>query len=126
MADEPKQKTPKGLEIPVPKRKDVMDALRKGIQPAMSDGYAATLKLATEEREYLPWVVACYRVALGKDEFTADDVRRELGTWVQLTQLRSRGILAKARETTGGGHTAHYKMPDTDGVGRALRELGLI
>lgn len=33
MADEPKQTTPKGLEIPVPKRKDVMDALRKLVQP---------------------------------------------------------------------------------------------
>lgn len=30
---EPKQKTPKGLEIPMPKRKDVMDALRKLVQP---------------------------------------------------------------------------------------------
>ena len=32
MADkdpEPTQRTPKGLEIPVPKRKDVMDAFRK-------------------------------------------------------------------------------------------------
>ena len=29
MAPEPKQKTPKGLEIPVPKRKDLMDAFRK-------------------------------------------------------------------------------------------------
>jgi hypothetical protein len=27
------QKTPKGLEIPVPKRKDVMDALREIVQP---------------------------------------------------------------------------------------------
>ncbi len=32
--DAPKQKTPKGLEIPVPKRKDVIDALRKLVQPA--------------------------------------------------------------------------------------------
>jgi hypothetical protein len=31
---EQKQRTPKGLEIPVPKRKDVMDALRKLVQPA--------------------------------------------------------------------------------------------
>jgi hypothetical protein len=30
---EPMQRTPKGLEIPVPKRKDVMDALRKLVQP---------------------------------------------------------------------------------------------
>jgi hypothetical protein len=37
MADkpqEPTQRTPKGLEIPVPKRKDVMAALRKLVQPA--------------------------------------------------------------------------------------------
>jgi hypothetical protein len=27
------QRTEKGLEIPVPKRKDVMDALRKLVQP---------------------------------------------------------------------------------------------
>jgi len=36
MADkpqEPKQTTPKGLEIPVPKRRDVMAALRKLVQP---------------------------------------------------------------------------------------------
>jgi hypothetical protein len=30
---EPKQKTPKGLEIPVPKRKEVMDALSKVAKP---------------------------------------------------------------------------------------------
>jgi hypothetical protein len=30
---EPTQKTPKGLEIPVPKRKDVMDALTKIAKP---------------------------------------------------------------------------------------------
>jgi hypothetical protein len=28
-SDEPKQVTPKGLEIPVPKRKDVLGAFRK-------------------------------------------------------------------------------------------------
>jgi hypothetical protein len=32
-AGESTQRTPKGLEISVPKRKDVLDALRKGIQP---------------------------------------------------------------------------------------------
>jgi hypothetical protein len=31
---EPKQKTPKGLEIPMPKRREVMDALRKAAPPA--------------------------------------------------------------------------------------------
>jgi hypothetical protein len=30
----PIQRTPKGLEIPVPKRKDLMDAFRKIVQPA--------------------------------------------------------------------------------------------
>jgi len=32
-APEPTQKTPKGLEIPVPKRRDLMDAFRKIIRP---------------------------------------------------------------------------------------------
>jgi hypothetical protein len=30
---EPKQVTPKGLEIPVPKRREVMDALKKVTRP---------------------------------------------------------------------------------------------
>jgi hypothetical protein len=30
---EPKQKTPKGLEIPVPKRKDLLDSFRKIVGP---------------------------------------------------------------------------------------------
>jgi len=30
---EPKQTTPKGLEIPVPKRRDLMDAFRKILKP---------------------------------------------------------------------------------------------
>jgi hypothetical protein len=30
----PKQTTPKGLEIPVPKRKDLTDAFRKILRPA--------------------------------------------------------------------------------------------
>jgi hypothetical protein len=30
---QPTQRTPKGLEIPVPKRKDVMDAFRKIVKP---------------------------------------------------------------------------------------------
>ena len=33
-SSEPKQRTPKGLEIPVPKRRDLMDAFKKLIQPA--------------------------------------------------------------------------------------------
>jgi hypothetical protein len=32
-ASDEKQTTPKGLEIPVPKRKDVMDAFRKIVRP---------------------------------------------------------------------------------------------
>lgn len=32
-SDEPQQTTPKGLEIPVPKRRDLMDAFRKIVQP---------------------------------------------------------------------------------------------
>jgi hypothetical protein len=35
---EPKQTTPKGLEIPVPKRSEVMDAFRKIIRPVKPKG----------------------------------------------------------------------------------------
>jgi hypothetical protein len=31
---EPTQRTPKGLEIPIPRRKDVMDAIRKVSKPS--------------------------------------------------------------------------------------------
>ena len=31
--DEPKQKTPKGPEIPLPKRSEIMDALRRVARP---------------------------------------------------------------------------------------------
>jgi hypothetical protein len=35
MADkQPTQRTPKGLEIPVPKRRDLIDAFKKIVQPA--------------------------------------------------------------------------------------------
>jgi hypothetical protein len=33
LAPEPRQTTSKGLEIPVPKRKELMDAFRKIVQP---------------------------------------------------------------------------------------------
>jgi hypothetical protein len=32
-ASEPKQKTSKGLEIPVPKRSEIMDAFKKIVRP---------------------------------------------------------------------------------------------
>jgi hypothetical protein len=33
----PKEKTPKGYEIPVPKKKDVLDALKKAAKPIPKD-----------------------------------------------------------------------------------------
>lgn len=33
MADEKQQKSLKGIEIPVPKRRDLMDAFKKIVQP---------------------------------------------------------------------------------------------
>lgn len=36
--DEPQQKTPRGYEIPVPKREQVMDALRKVAKPKRGKG----------------------------------------------------------------------------------------
>jgi hypothetical protein len=117
------------LEIPVPKRKDVLDALRKGIEPMASDAYNATLKLGLDQErpELLRWTVACYELAIERGEFDATEVRQRLGgEWVQLKPLVSLGILAQARPSTDKGHRGHYWMPDKDGVGRALRELGVL
>lgn len=36
--DEPKQTTDKGLEIPVPKRSDVMDAFKRVLRPTKPKG----------------------------------------------------------------------------------------
>jgi hypothetical protein len=50
---EPKQKTPKGLEIPVPKRKDVMGALKKAASPSVApsaDHYLRDLGFLVRER----------------------------------------------------------------------------
>ena len=35
--DQPKQKTPKGYEMPIPKRKDFEEAIRKAANPKSKD-----------------------------------------------------------------------------------------
>src|SRR5581483_78369 len=48
-SDEPKQVTPKGLEIAVPKRRDLMDAFRKITRPAKKPSTGVLLMALREE-----------------------------------------------------------------------------
>jgi hypothetical protein len=94
----------------------------------MESGYAAVMKLSNEDPGWLPYVSAAYRVAQkqGEYEFTGSDVLDEMQppAWApSLKALARWGILAHVR-TTRGGKKAWYLMPDREGVGRALAEIG--
>ncbi len=63
--------------------------------------------------------------ALRKSLFGKMDPRERTGRLVpNLKPLVKRGILEK-EYSTASGRKAYYRLVDTDGTGRALRELGL-
>jgi len=87
----------------------------------------AVLLLGREHPAWLPVVQACYEEAARPGRFAGAWVLRRLGQWRPGLRLLVRyGILEKVGETTRGGRRAYYRMPDREGVGRALRELGLV
>lgn len=58
-------------------------------------------------------------------EFAGAWVIRDLGNWLPgLRTLRSFGVIDKSGPSTRGGNRAYYKMDDSDGVRRALIDLG--
>jgi hypothetical protein len=99
------------------------------------DGYEAVLAIPVDEAAYwLPIVRAChaYVVEQGSVERPAPNVqlvakvvgRRLGGQVVRLKPLVGYGVLVNAAESTRGGHQAIYRVPDPDGVDRALSERG--
>jgi hypothetical protein len=94
------------------------------------DGYRAVMRLAQEDAPWLPVVRAAFQRAVASrpygGEFAGAWVLRELGSWVPNLRLLVRyGILEKT-DLTRGGNRAYYRMPDMDGVRRALSELDAI
>jgi hypothetical protein len=103
------------------------------------DGYRAGLRLGREQPGWIPAVRASLVLArrAAKDsnnlghEFAGawvlDELQRRVSkdAWFpNLRTLVSYGVLEKSGESTRGGQRAYYRMPDPDGVSRALSDLG--
>lgn len=86
------------------------------------------MRIAQEDPDWLPAVRAAYRQAVTAQrfggEFAGAWVLKDLGSWLPNLRLLVRyGILEKT-DLTRGGNRAYYRMPDMEGVRRALEELG--
>ena len=100
----------------------------------MSDGHDGAVRLAKEYPNYRnpydngnDWLVIvrrCYEITEKTEEFAGAWIAKD-GWFPSLRTLARYGILVKL-ETSRGGRRAYYKMPDREGVGRALRELGYL
>jgi hypothetical protein len=93
-----------------------------------TDGYEAVIRLAQEQPELLPLVVAAYELgAQGSGEFAGKWVlERAPAVAHNLRPLSSREIIAGSGEPTRGGRRRYYRLVDSAGVERALRQLGLL
>jgi len=91
----------------------------------MFSAYDGVKMLAREHPDWLRVVRGCYEVAAKYDKFAGAWVVDEVGWFPSLRLLVKYGILVKEGETVRGGRRAYYAMPDRDGVGRALRDLGV-
>lgn len=94
----------------------------------LMSSYDRTMQLAGEGNGFaLALLKACHQWVLkqGPDHhFAARWVLREIPV-VNLRTLSARGILEKVGSSRGG-HRAYYRMTDPDGVGQALRTLGVV
>jgi hypothetical protein len=98
------------------------------------NAYRGVMRLAAEKPEWLPVVGAALQRARANErfggEFAGSWVLKDLqasGTLSWLPNLRflvAYGIAEKSGESTRGGQRAYYRLPDPDGIERALEELG--
>lgn len=97
----------------------------------MTDGYQAVMRLAGDRQkaaQWLPVVVAAYHEAVRTQPyggvFAGAWVLDDLRQWVpNLRVLVGLGIIEKSGESVRGGRRAYYRMPDVEGVQRALEDL---
>ena len=105
----------------------------------LRDGYRAALRLGREEPRWIPAMRASLVLARRSATDTHNTSHEFAGAWVldelqrrvsndawfpNLRILVSYGVLEKSGESTRGGQRAYYRMPDPDGVSRALSDLG--
>jgi hypothetical protein len=98
------------------------------------NAYRGVMRLAAEKSDWIPVVVAALQRARANEQFGGEFA----GSWVlqdlkaagklswlpNLRFLVSYGIAEKSGESTRGGQRAYYRLPDQEGVERALKELG--
>jgi hypothetical protein len=100
----------------------------------MSNGYGGTIRLAKENPNFKDplgnigdWLIVvktCYDVSEKTKEFAGSWIANK--SWFpSLRTLAKYGIVEKT-DTTRGGRRAYYIVPDRDGVGKALKELGYL
>lgn len=88
-------------------------------------GYDAVRTIAKERPEWMDVVRASFQEAQTSERFAGAWVLERLGRWAPSLQMLTRyGVIEKDGESTRGGRRAYYRMPDREGVARALRELG--
>src|SRR2546423_11591836 len=98
------------------------------------DPEVAVRRLAREHPDWLPVLEAALTVAAEAEahggEFPGAAVVAEVGRrgtprWIpNLRILVSHGLLEKSGPSTRGGRRAYYRIPDREGVEKALRRLG--
>ena len=99
------------------------------------NGYDAVMGIPAEDEFSLAVCRACHGyvsesatadIPVDKVMIVAGDARRRLPgqPGLRLVPLLRYGVPVKAMESTRGGHRGYYRMPDPDGVDRALRERG--
>lgn len=91
------------------------------------------MRLAAERPDWIPVVRAALERARANErfggEFAGSWVVKDLrvnGTLSWIPNLRfliSYGIAEKSGESTRGGQRAYYRLPDPEGIQRALEEL---
>ena len=95
-----------------------------------SRGYMGTRKAAAElpvslRDVWLRIIKACHELTGKTGEFAKKwlpDFRHDR---LNLTRLERYGILEQT-DSVRGGHRAYWRMPDREGVEKALRELGYL
>jgi hypothetical protein len=87
-------------------------------------GHTATRIFLREHPDWADVVRACWEEAGDYDTFPGTFVLERVGRWLpSLRTLAAAGVIEKVR-TTRQGRRAYYRMPDREGVAKALREIG--
>jgi len=91
-----------------------------------NQSYLVTKKLLEEERDWMTILTACVQLSEENGVFWGNAALNRAQQWDRsLVRLRTLGILERVDKGTRNNHTASYRMPDRDGVKRALAEIGV-